>query len=99
MSDRGPKQYECGNCGAATYEHGPCDECGKGPYERDDDLIHGGECPVCGDEFGDGFGDISEGDQIDGARICVIEKNDDGTEMADGIIHLPSEIAGEVEHE
>jgi len=60
-----------------------------------DELIHGGECPVCGDEFGDGFGDIAEGEQIDGARICVIKKSDDGTERADGIIHLPSEVADE----
>jgi len=58
----------------------------------DSDLVYGGECPVCGDPFGDGFDSIDEGDQIDDARICVIEKADDGGEMADGIIHLPQEI-------
>ena len=54
-------------------------------------IVYGGVCPVCGDEFGDGFSDIEEGESIDGARICVIEKNDAG-EMADGIIHLPNEV-------
>ena len=57
----------------------------------DGELVHGGVCPVCGDEFGEGFGDISEGESIDDARICVIEK-DGEEEMADGIIHLPSEV-------
>ena len=59
-----------------------------------DDLIYDGECPVCGEPFGCGFDDIDEGDQIDNARICVVEKRDDGSEMKDGIIHLPSEISG-----
>lgn len=56
-----------------------------------EDLIHGGECPVCGEEFGDGFDDIEEGEQINDVRVCVIEKDGDG-EMADGIIHLPWEV-------
>lgn len=38
------------------------------------------------------LGDIEEGQKIDDARICVIEKSSDGEEMADGIIHLPSEV-------
>jgi len=34
MSDRGPKAFECYTCGATTYEHGPCVECGLEPYEQ-----------------------------------------------------------------
>lgn len=34
--DRGPKEFECDNCGATTYEHGPCVECGLEPYETPD---------------------------------------------------------------
>jgi hypothetical protein len=59
---------------------------------KQDELAHGGVCPVCGEEFGDGFGDIKEGQQIDNARICVIDKTQDGEEMANGIIHLPWEV-------
>lgn len=58
-----------------------------------DELLYGGECPVCGEEFGDGFGEIEEGQQVDGARICVIEKDEGGEEMANGIIHLPWEVS------
>ena len=36
--DRGPKEFECDNCGAATFEHGPCVECGLEPYEDPDDA-------------------------------------------------------------
>jgi len=53
-----------------------------------DDLIHDGECPVCGDEFADGFDEFNEGDTIEGVRICVIEK-DSVSEVGDAIIHLP----------
>lgn len=60
-----------------------------------DELVYGGECPVCGEEFGDGFGDISEGQQIDGVRLCVVEETEDGGEMAESIIHLPWEVDGE----
>lgn len=56
------------------------------------EILHGGECPVCGDEFGCGFDDIKEGESIDGARICVIEIDEDGG-MGDGIIHLPQEVS------
>lgn len=60
--------------------------------ERDDagvereDLAYGGVCPVCGEEFIDGFGRLNEGESYDG-RICVVEKNE---ETADGemLVHL-----------
>lgn len=60
--------------------------------QETEELVHDGVCPVCGEEFGDGFGDIEEGESIDDARICVIEKDSEG-EMADGIIHLPGEVS------
>lgn len=55
------------------------------------ELLHGGVCPVCGEEFGDGWGDFEEGDQIEDVRMCVIEKNDED-EIGESIIHLPEEI-------
>jgi len=33
-TDRGKKEYECDNCGASTYQHGPCHECGAEPFEK-----------------------------------------------------------------
>lgn len=63
--------------------------------DSEGELLHGGACPVCGEEFGDGFESIEEGQQIDNVRVCVVEKNDDG-EMADGIIHLPWEVDEDV---
>jgi len=51
-------------------------------------LLYDGECPVCGDEFVDGFESVDAGEQIDGVRICVVEK--DGTdEIGEAIMHLP----------
>lgn len=60
----------------------------------DDELIYGGECPVCGQPFGDGFDHVEEGDQIDDVRICVIEK-DEEEEIGESIIHLPKEVEDE----
>jgi hypothetical protein len=59
-----------------------------------DELIYDGECPICGEPFGDGFDDIDVGDQIDDVRICVIEKDGDA-EIGESIIHLPSEVSGD----
>lgn len=59
---------------------------------RDDtELVHDGVCPVCGEEFGDGWDVFEEGDQIEDVRMCVIEKNDQD-EIGESIIHLPEEI-------
>lgn len=51
-----------------------------------EDLAYGGVCPVCGEEFINGFGPLEEGESYDG-RICVVEKNED---TADGqmLVHL-----------
>lgn len=54
----------------------------------DDDLAYGGICPVCGEEFVDGFDDLEEGESYDGARVCIIEK--DG-EQAEALFHLEVE--------
>ncbi len=32
-TDRGPKEFECIVCGAATYENGPCHSCGSEPFD------------------------------------------------------------------
>jgi hypothetical protein len=52
----------------------------------DDELAYGGVCPVCGDEFIDGFGELEEMETYDG-RICVIETGTDGTGKM--LVHLP----------
>lgn len=49
-SKRGPKQYECDVCRESTYETGPCDNCGAGPFEdeaRDVEWY----CAGCGSTF------------------------------------------------
>lgn len=40
-----------------------------------EDLVYGGICPVCGDEFTDGFSRLGDlvGESIEGVRICVID--------------------------
>jgi hypothetical protein len=51
------------------------------------DLLYGGECPVCGRDFIDGFGPLEVGEQYE-AEICITEKD---AETGDGrmIVHLP----------
>lgn len=53
--------------------------------DRRDDLVYGGVCPVCGDEFIDGYNDLEEGESYEG-RICVTDIGEDG----DGamLVHL-----------
>jgi hypothetical protein len=49
------------------------------------------ECPVCGEEYGDGFEELEENESIEGAKVCIVEKFDEnGTGNA--IIHLPWEV-------
>jgi len=50
----------------------------------DDDLAYGGVCPVRGEAFVDGYGDLAEGESYD-VRMCVVEI--DGDE-AESVIHL-----------
>lgn len=57
--------------------------------DREPELAHGGVCPVCGDEFTDGFDDLAEGESVEGVRLCVIETDGDGT--GDGLFHLPQD--------
>jgi len=40
-----------------------------------DELIYGGVCPVCGEEFTDGWTAIKdmEGESIENVRVCVVE--------------------------
>jgi len=45
--------------------------------EPRDDLVYGGVCPVCDDEFIDGYDDLEEGESYE-ARICVDEIDGDG---------------------
>ena len=42
-----------------------------------DDLVYGGICPVCGEEFIDGYGDLEEDESYE-ARICVDEIDGEG---------------------
>ena len=48
-------------------------------------LAYDGICPVCGEEFEDGFDRLDEGESYD-VRMCVVEK--DG-EDAEALFHLP----------
>jgi hypothetical protein len=54
----------------------------------DQDLAYGGVCPVCGEEFVDGFDDVEEGESIEGVRICITEKDGNDGEC---LMHLPEE--------
>lgn len=52
-----------------------------------DDLVYGGVCPVCGDEFTDGFERLEdlENESIGGVRICVINPPEEC------LLHLPED--------
>jgi hypothetical protein len=57
--------------------------------ERREKLAYGGVCPVCGDEFTDGFERLKdlEGESIEGVRICVIDPPEEN------LFHLPEDQA------
>lgn len=62
-------------------------------YADDRDLINDGVCPVCGDEFVDGFDELEEGETHD-ARVCIVEH----AEMLDHgqmLVHLEENDAGD----
>jgi hypothetical protein len=63
--------------------------------ERNEDLVHDGICPVCGEPFTDGFAEVEEGESYKG-RICVTEKDEDGN---DGtmLVHLTGDEDDEQE--
>jgi len=48
-------------------------------------LVYGGVCPVCGDEFEDGYENLEENESYE-ARICVDEK--DGKGEGKMLVHL-----------
>ena len=50
-----------------------------------DDLVYGGVCPVCGEEFEDGYENLEENESYD-ARICVDEV--DGKGEGKMLVHL-----------
>jgi len=49
------------------------------------DLVYNGICPVCGEEFIDGYGDLEEDESYE-ARICVDEI--DGKGEGKMLVHL-----------
>lgn len=53
--------------------------------DRRDDLVYGGICPVCGEEFIGGYDELIENESYE-ARICVDEIDGEG----DGkmLVHL-----------
>jgi len=66
-------------------------ESGEETSQDGEDLVYDGVCPVCGEEFTDGFDDVDEGACIEEVRLCVIEK--DGDEIGECLLHLPEETA------
>ena len=56
-------------------------------------YLYGGECPVCGRDFVDGFKPLSEGEQYD-AEICIVSKNE-ATGDGEMLIHLPGVLDDE----
>jgi hypothetical protein len=57
------------------------------PDGSDGGLAYGGVCPVCGEEFVDGFDALDAGESRE-ARICIVEKGDSRGEC---LLHLPEE--------
>jgi hypothetical protein len=53
-----------------------------------ENLWNDGICPVCGEEFIDGFDLLSEGESYDG-KVCVTEKNEQ-TGNGHMVVHLQS---------
>lgn len=51
----------------------------------DDSLAYGGICPVCGEEFTDGYDEVEPGNSYE-AKICVVEK--DGKDEGSMLVHL-----------
>jgi hypothetical protein len=54
----------------------------------DEDISYGGVCPVCGDEFTDGFDDLEEDQSVEDVRVCVVELENG---EADALFHLPDD--------
>jgi hypothetical protein len=58
----------------------------------DSDLIYGGECPVCGREFIDGFRDLDQGDTYE-VDLCVVATPESEEDAGKALIHLTGENA------
>jgi len=59
----------------------------------DDELVHGGICPVCDEEFTDAgtiMGELEGESKL--VKLCVVEANGHGT-GGDAIIHLDEWLA------
>lgn len=60
--------------------------------DTDEKLAYGGVCPVCGDEFTDGFDGLETGESYENVRLCIIDK---GAEDGGALFHfLGSEPGG-----
>lgn len=57
----------------------------------DEELAYGGVCPVCGDEFEDGFDRLDE-DESYQVKMCVVERE---REDAEALFHLPDQEVSE----
>jgi len=58
--------------------------------ERTDTVVYDGICPVCGEEFTDGFDDLEVGESIEGVRLCVLETNQED-QTGNALFHLPED--------
>jgi hypothetical protein len=54
--------------------------------DSQEELYNGGVCPVCGEEFVDGFDALGVGKSYE-AKVCIEEVGDDGEGKC--LIHLP----------
>lgn len=76
---------DCPNCEYAV----PITDGGS-EVQRRDHLAYDGICPVCGEEFIDGFDPVEEGESYDNARVCIIEKDETANEGT-MLVHLIEE--------
>lgn len=70
----------------AEYKSSLHDLVGRTP-DTDDELVYGGVCPVCNEEFTDGFEQLQDltDVSIENVRLCVIDPPDEV------LIHLPED--------
>lgn len=76
--DRGPKAYECDNCGATTYEYGPCCRCGLKPYEEPDRSVDTDNDQSDDDLVTDGGQDVDDTRHTSGDEWVYMSPTGDG---------------------